>query len=330
MRMLKAMGKGVVEAIDAPEPLPESGEVLIETGVSLLCGSELSAYRGAGVAGGNLGHEAAGTILKLGPAVTGLIVGQRVGASAISGCGECVHCKQRRFTWCSKFKFHSNMHAQRFVVAAMACNPLPDDVAFDTGALLSGDGLGVPYHTSLKIASPEIKTIAIFGAGPIGLGGALLQAHLGRRVMVVDVSPYRLELAKKLGADAVVNAKETDAVAKIRDLTDGVGPDVCIEAAGRPETALQCFSAVKTGGIVVFNGEQGALQLSPSDHFMRRDITAVGSWYYHFSECGEMLELYRRGLQVNTLLTHRYPYEEAATAFENFAAGQAGKVVLQY
>ena len=113
-------------------------------------------------------------------------------------------------------------------------------------------------------------------------------------------------------------------------LTGGAGADACIEAAGRPETALACFAAVRTAGTVVFNGEQGALPLSPSDHFIRRDITAIGSWFYHFSEFGQMLALYRNGLRVRDLISHRYPITEAAAAFEKFSSGQSGKVILGY
>jgi threonine dehydrogenase-like Zn-dependent dehydrogenase len=81
---------------------------------------------------------------------------------------------------------------------------------------------------------------------------------------------------------------------------------------------------------VVFNGEQGALPISPSDHFIRRDITAVGSWFYHFGEIGRMLELYREGLRVTNLISHCYPFTEAGVAFETFSSGQSAKVLLNY
>jgi threonine dehydrogenase-like Zn-dependent dehydrogenase len=198
------------------------------------------------------------------------------------------------------------------------------------GVLLTGDGLGVPYHTSRKIASPDIQTVAVFGVGPIGLGNVLLQAYLGRRVIAIDLSETRLGIAERLGASSVVHAREVEPVERVRALTGGAGADVCIEAAGRPETALACFAAVRTAGTVVLIGEQGALPLSPSDHFIRRDITAVGSWFYHFSEYGAMLALYRNGLRVADLISHRYPFAEAAAAFELFASARSAKVLLDY
>ena len=119
-------------------------------------------------------------------------------------------------------------------------------------------------------------------------------------------------------------------VEQLRDLTGGRGADVCIEAAGQPLTARQCFAAVRTGGTVVFNGEQPSIKLSPSTDFIRRDITALGSWYYQYGQFPAMLEIYRSGLALERLITHRFPMEEAAQAFQLMAAGLTGKAVLHY
>ncbi|CAN5695863.1 2,3-butanediol dehydrogenase [soil metagenome] len=328
MRILKLEGNSVVKIIEQPEPVPGPGEVVITTAVSALCGSEFHGYRGAGSATGNGGHEAAGTVSALGAGVTTLTIGQRVGLSAVVGCGHCGYCAKGQYTWCPDRRFYGNMHAEQILIAAHGCHPLPDDVPWDAGVLLAGDGLGVPYHTSRKLADPAINTIAIFGVGPIGLGHTLLQSHLGRQVIAVDVSPFRLEQAKQLGATHLINGRDGDAVAQIQALTGGLGADVCLEAAGRPETLKSCFAAVRTGGLVVMNGEQGNLELSPSQDFIRRDVTAVGSWFYHFAEFPQMLALYRQGLAVTNLITDHYPLGEAATAFQEFAAGRTGKVIF--
>ncbi len=330
MRILRLEGNSIVSVVDQPEPIPGPGEVVIETAVSAICGSELHSYRGDGSQQGNSGHEAVGTVIEIGEGVSRLKVGQRVGVSAIAGCGNCSYCEKGQYTWCPHRKFYRSMHAERFLASANACYPLPDDLSWEAGVLITGDGLGVPYHTSTKIASPDVRIVAVFGVGPIGLGNVLMQAHLGRRVIAIDIIPERLEAAKQLGAGNVVNARECDPVEHVRMLSDGAGADVCIEAAGRPETARACFHAVRTAGTVVFNGEQGALPISPSDQFIRRDITAVGAWFYHFSEIGRMLELYRNGLPVVDLISHRYPFIEARAAFERFSSGRSSKVLLDY
>jgi threonine dehydrogenase-like Zn-dependent dehydrogenase len=330
LKIVKQLGNRQPVVAEVPRPKPGRGEVLIRTAASALCGSEMHNYRKEGTTDGNLGHEAAGLVEELGEGVETLSIGQRVGVSAIAGCGHCAECRQGRYTWCADFKFFGNMHAEYFVIPALACHVLPEDVPWRVGVLITGDGLGVPIHTSYKIAGREITTIAIFGLGPIGLGNALLQKYLGRTIIAVDRAPYRLELATKLGALAVAADEGVDLPARIRELTGGKGADVCIEAAGSPLTAKLCFNSCRKGGIVVFNGEQPALELSPSEDFVRRDITAVGAWYYHFNEYPEMLRLFRAGLAVSTLITQRYPLEDAAEAFRAMDEGRSGKIVLEY
>ena len=165
---------------------------------------------------------------------------------------------------------------------------------------------------------------------PSALGNVLLQKHLGRKIIAIDRAPYRLDLAAKFGATVVAADKDIDVPARIRGLTGGKGADVCIEAAGSPVTAKLCFSSLRTAGTVVFNGEQPVVELSPSDDFIRRDITAVGSWYYHFNEYPEMLSLFREGLPLSALVTHRFSIDEAAEAFRLMNDGKSGKVILEY
>jgi propanol-preferring alcohol dehydrogenase len=329
MKSVKFDGKSSVRIVDVPEPEPGPDEVVVATVVSAICGSEMHAYRGEGQASGNGGHEAAGVIERVGKDVTNVKVGQRVGASAIAGCGHCSYCARGQYTWCNNNKFYGSMHAQKFIVAARACHPLPDDLSWEVGVLISGDGLGVPYHSSTRMPHDGIDSVAIFGLGPIGLGNVLLQTYLGRRVAAIDLSEYRLDYALKLGARWAVRAGTPDTTAQVRELTAGQGVDIAIEAAGRPETAKQCFAVVRKGGTVVFNGEQGELPLSPSEDFIRRDITALGSWFYHFREYGNMLRLYRNGLRVHDLVSHTYPLTDAPEAFAEFAAGRTAKVLLR-
>ena len=332
MRSLKLEGEGRCRLVEVPDPVPGPGQVVIRTTASALCGSELKPYRGAGVAAGNSGHEAMGRVEALGDGVEGLRLGDRVGVSAIAGCGQpdCDACRQGQSTWCPHFRFTGGMHAERFVTWATGCLPLPADVPDDAGVLVSGDGFGVPYHTSRKLTSPEVRRVAVFGLGPIGLGQVLLQSYLGREVMAIDVNPDRLGLAERLGAAVRIAAREQDPVAAVRAATGGRGADVAIEAAGVPETARQCFRAVRTGGMVVFNGEQPAVELSPSDDFIRRDVQAVGAWFFQVGEFTEMVRLYRAGCDVTRLITHRYAFEDAPEAFAAFAAGRTGKVLLTY
>lgn len=329
MKIVNQIGQSRIVLEERPKPQLKPGEVLIKTVVSAICGSEMSGYRKSGYPTGNMGHEAAGLVAELGPGVSTLSVGQRVGASAIAGCGRCEYCAAGQYTWCDSYTFHDNMHAEYFAIPALACHALPDDVPWGVGVLITGDGLGVPYHSSTKMRD-DVETVAIFGLGPVGLGNTMFQNHLGRTVIGIDRSPERLELARQLGAAHTITVEDgIDVPARVRELTGGRGADVCIEAAGVPTTAKQCFQAVRKAGHVIFNGEQSSVELSPSEDFIRRDISATGSWFYHFSEYTPMLELYRGGLPVESLITHRFPIDEAAAAFRAME-GKSGKVLLEY
>ena len=246
MKLLEMTGDATSRVIDAQSPQPGPGEVLIETARSAVCGSEMKTYRGKGMAGANTGHEAVGTVVELGAGVTGLKPGQRVGVSAVVGCGACPECEAGRYTWCRSAKSRSNMHAEQFVMPARACSLLPADLPWDAAALLTGDGMGVPWHTAKKIDRADIETVVVMGCGPIGLGNILLQAHLGRRVIGVDIVDYRVDLASSLGAAVSIKADAT-LVDRIMDLTDGAGADVVIDCAGQRASVANSFLAARPG-----------------------------------------------------------------------------------
>lgn len=328
MKILEMTGNATARVIDAAPPAPAPGEVIIETARSAICGSEMKTYRGKGIASSNSGHEAVGTVVELGDGVTKLAPGQRIGASAVVGCGHCAECAAGRFTWCRSTKSWSRMHAERFVIPARACSRLPDDLPWDEATLLTGDGMGVPWHTAKKIDRPDIETIVVMGLGPIGLGNVLMQAHLGRRVIGVDIVDYRVHFAARLGADVTIKADET-LIERIVDLTDGEGADVVIDCAGKRASVSNSFASVRRGGIVVFNGESMEELLAPSRDFNRREIWAVGCWYYFMSEVPEMFDLWRKGLDVTKMITHRFPLDDAPEAFKLFDQGQTGKVLLR-
>ena len=315
-----------VTLADCADPIAGPGQVVVETAVSALCGSELHSYRQGGDRG-NPGHEAAGIVVEVGAGVRHLNPGDRVGVSAVAGCGTCAECAAGRYTWCDRRDVFVNMHAERFVIPALACHRLPDDVAWDVGVLIAGDGLGVPFHTYEKTRKYAIKTLAVIGLGPIGLGNVLVQTHAGRRVIGIDLSPERLTLARNLGASAAIPAGE-GLHERLMEVTGGTGVDAVIEAVGRPATVRQAIDLTPRGGVVFLNGECGEDCIQPSRDLIRRDITVVGSWFYHFGEFPAMLAMHRNGLRVGDLVTHRFPLHDAPAAYTAFAGGKTGKVLL--
>jgi threonine dehydrogenase-like Zn-dependent dehydrogenase len=327
MNLIRFLGEERIAVEPQGPPAPGPGEVLVRVEASALCGSELHSYRSAaGHPAGNPGHEAAGVIVDANGSALWKD-GERVGVSAVQGCGNCPECEAGRYTYCPALSVGSSWHADYLASRAHACARLPNDVPWDIGVLLSGDGLGVPYHSSRRTRPEAGETVAVFGCGPVGLGNVLLYTFLGCRVLAVDLSPTRRRLAEELGAAAVLDGAGA-VVEEIRALTCGRGAEICLECAGRPETAALALRAVATAGRVMLLGEQPGIEISPSSDLIRRDITLMGSWYYHFREYPEMLQLYRSGLPVGKLITHRFPLSRAAEAYRLFAAGETGKVIL--
>lgn len=327
MGWVRFLGNGQVAVEPQPELRPGPGQVLVRVEASALCGSEMHSYRSTGGhPTANPGHEAAGIIIDPNGCAQWR-EGDRVGVSAVQGCGACPECAGGRYTYCEGLAGGSCWHADTLVARAHACVKLPDDVPWGVGVLLSGDGLGVPYHSSRRTRPEPGETVAVFGCGPVGLGNVLLYTFLGCRVLAVDLSPTRRRLAEELGAEASIDGAGA-VVEAIRALTGRRGAEICLECAGRPETAALALQAVATAGRVMCLGEQPRIELSPSADLIRRDITLMGSWYYHFREYPEMLALYRRGLDVGRLITHQFPRAQAAEAYRLFAAGETGKVVL--
>lgn len=332
MRRVSFRGDRVIEIVDVDMPSIAGDQVLVRIAASALCGSEMRGFRGDGHStDGNGGHEAAGVVVEVGADVGKFAVGDRVGLCAIVGCGHCAECDAGRTTWCAERAYVDDMHSEYVAIAARACHLLPDDIDWSTGVLISGDGLGVPFHSLTKFPE-KAKNVAVFGLGPVGLGAVMLHSYLGRTVIGVDLSPERLALAKDLGASATVTADSDPESSPnaVRSLTGGIGADVCIEAAGSPITARACFKSVRTAGTVIFNGEQSLIEVSPSEDLIRRDITASGAWFYHFSEFEPMLDLVRNGFRAERLVTHKFSFEDAASAYAAMDRGLTGKVLLEH
>ena len=315
-------------------PVPECGpdEAIVRVAISAVCGSELPAYRG-GLRDGsspNGGHELAGILEAVG-ARCDLPVGQRVGVQVMSGCGRCRHCASGDYEHCvAGPRVLMGAHCE-YVVAPNSCLvPLADDLGWDAAVLLCGDTLGTPYRALRRLGGAHGGNVAaIFGCGPIGLGSLIWLKYYGARVIVSEPIAYRRELARRLGADMVLNPLEEDVVARIRDETCG-GADLCLDCAHAAETLTNALDAAGILGRVAFIGEKPETAIRPSGQLIRKELTVVASWYFTVADFYGQLRCYRRGLDVQGLITHRYRLVEAQAAYSTFASGQSGKVVFRH
>ncbi len=253
-----------VEIQRRPVPKPETGEVLVKIEYVGICGSDLHYYE-AGRIGDFiveppfvLGHEAGGTVVALGEGVKDLKVGDRVALEPGRTCGKCEFCKQGKYNLCRDVVFFATPPVdgvfQEYVAhEAGLCFKLPENVSTMEGALI--EPLAVGMHAANTGDAHLGQTAVVTGGGCIGLVSMLsLKARGVSRVIVVDVIEKRLKKALELGADEVINAKETDTVQRILELTDGKGFDLGIETAGSQVTASQLIRGAKKGSTIVFVG----------------------------------------------------------------------------
>ena len=290
MRGLKFLGRRKSEVADFPEVEPGPDQVLIRLRGSGLCGSDLGRYRDPDLAAQNAnmrpGHEPCGEIAALGPGVTGISVGDRVMQHHYEGCKECIYCRTGWQQLCTveekRLYYGGSMHGGHgdyMVAHKSTCVPLPDEVSFAEGAYLAC-GVTTAYAALKKLDVSGLDTLAVFGAGPVGLAAAMFGQTMGARVIVVDLNPARLKMAEIAGAWETVNASDGDTVQQILDLTDGEGADATLEAVGRPETRVEAVESTKIFGRSCLVGEGGEVTYQATPHIIHRHLTLVGSWTF--------------------------------------------------
>jgi threonine dehydrogenase-like Zn-dependent dehydrogenase len=340
MRAVLMPGNKQVKVVDKPVPEPGPFEVLVKTKASAICRSDMSIYYGNPIVGGNdtdtgqfvPGHEAAGVVTAVGSSVTGVVVGDRVAGYLALGCGHCEYCATGYLMLCADWKcFGFDLDggdAEYFVLPERNVLPLPDSLSFKAGAVMT-DMIGSQYHVQKQLGVDGSKTVAIVGLGPMGSAAVLIAKAFGARVIAVDVLDSRLQLATKLGADVVINSKNTDAVARIRELTRGRGAEITIDCSGNPAGQNTALDAAAKQGFVAFVGESRATEVRPSDQLLRKLLTVVGGWYFPIGDWPEIVRFVEdKAIPVEMLISHEYDIEDADQAFGAFDRRETEKAVF--
>ena len=260
--VMEGIGKMGYEERPIPQPGPD--EVLVKLEYVGICGSDIHYYETGAIGDYGveppfvLGHEPGGVVVEVGSNVTHLAVGDRVALEPGKTCGHCEFCRTGRYNLCPDVVFFATPPVdgvfQEYVAhEAALCFKLPENVSTLEGALI--EPLAVGFHAANQGGAHAGQTAVVLGAGCIGLVSMMaLKAEGVSRVIVVDIMPKRLEKALELGADAVVNGAEEDAVEAVMRLTGGAGADLAIETAGTEVTTRQAIHLVKKGSTIVLVG----------------------------------------------------------------------------
>lgn len=338
MLSAKIIGKGKVEVRDVPIPVPKDGEVLIKMKASALCRSDLHIYHGEPVFDTDMkdiitpGHEPCGVVEKVGENVKHARPGDRVAIYLAIGCGKCSYCLQGYPMLCKEFRCLGfdldGAHADYIVVPEDCCLPLPDEMSFVAGALSTDVG-GTLYTACKRLGVSGATTVAVFGIGPMGGGGVLMAKAFGARVIAIDVDPQRLEYAKRLGADEVVNPKDGDSVAAIRKLTNGLGVDVAIDCSGNQKAQNDALDCTRAMGKVGFIGESKVSTINPSNQLIRKILDVKGCWYFNKSDWSEIADfIVSRKVDIEQVCSHKFSIDQAPEAFRLFDAHATQKAVF--
>ena len=336
MRAIVFLGERKLDLMEVPDPTPAPDEVVIEIKASGMCGSDLHQYRGPKKEKLNIaGHEPCGVIAEVGSAVPSSLakVGDRVMDHHYSGCGVCKHCRDGWSQMCLEGAIvfggvGDGAHAKFMKVPAHTVVKLPEKLSFKTGAAISC-GTGTAYGALKRLDLAGDETIAIFGQGPVGLSATQLAKAMGARVIALDISEERRELATQFGADEVVDPLANDVVEAIRDLTHGEGAQKTLDCSSNPEARRDAVRSVRTWGTACYVGERGEVTLDVSNDLIRRQVKLVGSWTFSKNgqaDCAEFIA--DRKVNVDALFTHEFTLDQAEEAYNLFDTQTTGKGVF--
>lgn len=328
-------GEGRLSYETRPVPtLAAADDVIVQIEACGICGTDLNilatppAHKAT--PGIVIGHEGVGVVAEVGSAVSGLQPGDRVVIANRLTCGQCAYCRRGVDNQCTNYQTIGTTVDGAFApylrAPARALWQISPAVPRDAAALF--EPLACAVGAVKRAPFQAGDTVAIIGAGPMGLLFALLYRAMGAgRIIVIDIAPYRLDFARDLGVDAAVNAAEIDVSAEVKRLTS-LGADIVVDAVGNQ--MAQAIRLARRGGQIILFG------LRPHDNppvnqytITRYDLTIHGTFVglHPFAQTIQLLESGR--LQPSAIITHRLPLSELQRGVELMRTQQAMKVLIE-
>jgi len=343
MRAIRFYEPGVLKLEEVDLPTVGSEEILVKTAVTLTCGTDVKMYkRGHPYAKPPLiiGHEFAGVVAQVGEDVQKFKEGMRVVAANSAPCNTCFFCRRGKQNLCE----HLNENVIGFSwpgayaeyvrvpphIVKQNTHEIPSHVSFRQAAVI--EPLACVVH-GIELAEINVAdTVVVIGAGPIGLLHLQLAKRSGGRLMVSDLSRQRLDAARVLGVDHVIEAGKEDQVKKVKELTDGKGADVVIEAAGLPETWEKAVAMTRPGGTtLLFGGCKSATTITVDTGTLHYGELTLRGAFHHTPSCVEKaLNLISSGaIRTEALVSQEMSLAEVANALDLMAKGDAVKVAIR-
>jgi (R,R)-butanediol dehydrogenase / meso-butanediol dehydrogenase / diacetyl reductase len=310
-----------VEMTEREIPIPKADEALIKVSYGGICGTDMMIYHGLhprAQAPLILGHEFSGVVAEVGDNQN-VKKGDKVAIEPLLSCGTCAACRNGQTHVCEKLRYigidKDGGFAEYTTIPVNRLRVLPESVSEKEAAML--EPLAVAIHTVRRSNMKVGDTVAILGAGPIGLLIAIIAERAGAgKIFISDVSSMRLQVAEGLGFEAV-DAKDKDIVQTVKDYTNGVGADVVFEVAGNQITANQMIDCIKYQGeimVVSVYKKPPTVQLAAM-HF--REISLKTTRCYSPEDFTKAIELLEQNkMNLDPLISHVLPLEEIKAGFE--------------
>lgn len=327
----------VLKTVDIPQVGPQ--EVLVKPRATSICGTDLHIYNWDNWAQKRLkppfiiGHEVAGDIVELGSEVRGWEIGDYVSVECHKVCGVCYHCRTGQAHICSNYTIlgvdFNGVFAE--YVSVPVTNLWRNKPSLTPEVASLQDPIGNAVLTTLS-HDVTTKTVLVMGCGAIGIFCVGIASAAGaEQVIAIDVNDYRLNMAAKLGATSIINARQLNVIEEVRRLTDGEGVDIMLEMSGNEKAFHDALSTVKNGGRVsLLSVYPDKVTMDLAEEVVFKGLTILGItgreiWNTWYKTAG----LLNSGkLDVNPVITHKFPLEEFEEGFRLMNAGLSGKVIL--
>ncbi len=337
--LVKAKREPGLVMMDVPMPEVGPNDVLIRIHKSAICGTDVHIWKWDAWSQKTIpvpmhvGHEYAGVVAQIGSAVTGFKVGDRVSGEGHIVCGHCRNCRAGKRHLCPNTKGvgvnRPGSFAEYLSIPAVNAFKLSDEISDDVASIF--DPYGNAVHTALSFDMVG-EDVIITGAGPIGIMAVAICKHVGaRNVVITDVNEYRLELARKLGATRAVNVAKEELKDVMVSLGMTEGFDVGLEMSGNGDAFKTMIASMVNGGRIALLGIfPGDVAIDWSQVIFKGLFLKGIYGREMFETWYKMSALIHSGLDINPVITHRYPIEDFAKGFEAMLSGQSGKVVLDW
>jgi L-iditol 2-dehydrogenase len=328
MRVATWRGESRFTVDEVPDPVVAEGQVLVAVHTAGICGTDVHATQGLfpWTPPLVLGHEYSGVVVEVGPGVSRRLVGRAVACEPGYGCGECAECRERRVSHCPRLT-RAGGFAERVALPFDAVHALPAGLDPATAALAEPAACCLAGLEMLRM--PREATVLVIGGGIMGLLTLALAKRRGAgRAILSDPIAERQEIARRLGADHVVDPSRESLREVVSGLTGGRGPHVVFEAVGKPELVAEALAMVKPMGVVQLVGVSPKGKPLPLDlydvHYRELRIQGAYGRGASFRRALRLLP----SLGVDSLVTARFPLDRITEAFAHAAAGRGIKTAL--